>query len=101
MIFVFWDHDEKALVRDYCNNLSLNLVTTEEDKLGWSKTQFKDIADCQSQVAWSVMKDELIGLIIALFIQFHFVMVLFTHYRNSYKTKEEGGCLAEGVSPNI
>ena len=101
MVFVFWDHDEKALVRDYCNNLSLNLVTTEEDKLGWGKTQFSDIEDCKSQVSWSVMKDEFIGLLFALVIQFHFVMVLFTHYKNAHLAKEKGGCGAPVDPTNI
>ena len=43
MIFVFWNHDEKALVADYCENLNANLVLSENNKYGWSATDFKDV----------------------------------------------------------
>ena len=32
MIFVFWDHDEKALVRTFCDEL-INVVVQEPEEL--------------------------------------------------------------------
>jgi len=43
MIFVFWNHDEKALVLDYCENLNSNILESENGKFGWESTDYKNI----------------------------------------------------------
>ena len=88
------------MVSDYCERLNDDLVLSEDNKYGWSATDFDDIEDCKSQVGYSVMRDELIGLLIGLLIQVHFSLVLYTHYKNSHLTKASGGCEPDG-NPDV
>ena len=41
------------------------------------------------------MRDELIGLLCGLGIQIHFILVLFTHYKNADLVKSSGGCMPD------
>ena len=93
MIFVFWDHDEKALVRTFCDEL-INVVVQEPEELkkGWEATDFTSMEDCKSQVGYSIMRDEIIALCFGLALQAHFALVLFTHFKNAELAKSRGGC---------
>ena len=94
-IFVFWDHDEKTMVRTFCDDL-INFTENEPDlsssKRGWDATNFTSMEDCKSQVGYSIMRDELLALCFGFAFQAHFALVLFTHYKNAQLAKSRGGC---------
>lgn len=47
------------------------------------------------------MRDELIGLLCGLGIQIHFILVLFTHYKNADLVKSSGGCMPDSGHNNV
>ena len=95
LVFVFWDHDEKSLVRAYCHDIEEKVVNAQETPNGWSVTDFKDYNDCREQMGLSVMRDEFLIIFLMAIFQVHFALVLYTHYKNSHLLKAKGGC-AEG-----
>ena len=68
MIFVFWDHDEKLLVRNYCNAVDEKVVQADQSGLGWGITDYADYEDCKHKVGTGVLIDEFIYLAISLLI---------------------------------
>ena len=42
------------------------------------------------------MRDEFLSLLITLLVQAHFMIVLWSHYKNSHLTQAKGGCM-----PNV
>mmetsp|Transcript_24879 Transcript_24879/g.33988 ORF Transcript_24879/g.33988 Transcript_24879/m.33988 type:complete len:172 (+) Transcript_24879:3-518(+) len=92
MVFVFWDKDEKALVQQYCKTLQDQIDMAREGKPGWEATDFANVQDCRSQVGTAVARDELVSLLLTLFLQIHFCLVLWAHYTNSHMVKSKGGC---------
>ena len=56
--------------------------------------------DCHTQVGHAVLKDELFYVSVAMILQVHFTLVLFTHYKNAHLTKAKGGC-QQNVDPDI
>ena len=41
------------------------------------------------------MRDEFLGLLLTIFFQAHFALVLYTHFKNSDLTKSSGGCIPD------
>ena len=93
MIFTIWDHDENQFVASYCTGTQENL---EAEKKDWLEKGFTSYEDCKSQVGSKVVWDEALQLFVTIFVQVHFILVLYTHYKNANMTKEKGGCL-----PNV
>ena len=94
MVFTFWQKDEAYKFRIICAEMS--------DQVGgaWDKTDFKDEEDCKAQMARGAMIKEFIGLFLSILVQVHFVLVLFTHYKNAHLTKSKGGCMPD-LEPNV
>ena len=92
MIFTLWDHDESQFVAKYCDGTEENLA---EEKKDWLEKGFKSYEDCKAQVGSKVEWDEAFQLFVTIFIQVHFLLVLYSHYKNAHLTKEKGGCMPD------
>ena len=92
LFFVFWDHDEKALVRKFCEDVEAKIVQPAGNDIGWKATDYTSLEDCKTSVGHAVLRDELITLVGALLIQAHFALVLYSHYKNAHLSKSRGGC---------
>jgi len=47
------------------------------------------------------MRDELLGLVCGLAIQIHFMLVLYTHFKNADLVKSSGGCMPDSGRNNV
>ncbi len=92
MVFVFWDHDEKQIIRSYCKQIEEKVVLADVKPNGWEATEYKDMNDCKEQVGHTVMRDEFISLLLSILLQVHFALVLYAHYKNAHLVKSKGGC---------
>ena len=68
MIFVFWDHDEKQIVRAYCKSIEENVALADVKPNGWEATEYKDMNYCKERVCHEVMRDEFISLLLSMLI---------------------------------
>ena len=98
LVFVFWDKNEKQMVRDYCEAVDSKIVQGNPDN--WANTEYESLADCKAKVSSAVTRDEFIYVSIGLLLQLHFVLVVFTHYKNAPLTKSKGGTVADN-DPDI
>ena len=91
LIFALWDRDEEASASNTCSDIELK---QETDK-GWKDTPYKDMDDCRYWIRFYIALGQLFGLLIFFVVQFHFVLVLWSHYKNSLLVKSKGGCMPD------
>ena len=96
LIFIFWDRDEEATAANSCTEIELNSDT----KKGWLDTPYKDLNNCKYWIRFYIGVGQLIGLLISFCIQSHFVLVLYSHYKNALLVKAKGGCLPD-IDPQV
>ena len=98
LIFAFWDKDEELKTNQTCTDLSLN-STGKKDP--WEGTPYKDMEDCESKVRMYITIGTVFGMSVFFILQTHYVLVLYTHYKNALLIKSKGGCMPDPDSSDI
>ena len=93
LVFVFWDHDEKRMVKANCKLIDEKVVHGEDSHRGWAELGFKDKDDCIEKSESILVTQEMIGMVIGLLIQGHYALVLYAHFKNADLVKSKGGCV--------
>ena len=91
LIFTFWDKDEEIKTQKTCTDIELNSEQTNP----WLTSPYKDMDDCLYWVRFYIAMGQVFGMSIFLFVQTHFVLVLYTHYKNALLVRSKGGCLPD------
>ena len=82
------DNEERQLVKDYC-------LSVEEALGTFDGSEFASLQDCMDKTEKTVLRDEIIIIAAQIIVQIHFILVLYTHYKNAHLPISKGGTKAD------